>query len=55
MMEIENLLINYGGIGIFTAYLIIQERTTAKRTIHALDNNTQALTTFTEVVRKCKK
>ena len=55
MIEIENMLIGYGPLGAWTAYLIWERITSQKSMKKAIDNNTEALMKFKDVIIKCRK
>jgi hypothetical protein len=47
-------LLQYGALGAFTLYLILEKRTQGAVTIKALDRNTAAFYTISEVIKNCQ-
>lgn len=49
----EEILIQYGALGAFTIYLIIERRTQGAIINRIIDRNTEAFYRISEVIKKC--
>ena len=52
---IEEALINYGVLGIWTLSLLVERYKNAGKISQVVENNTTALTKVYEVISKCKR
>jgi len=52
---IEQVLLNYGVLGLWTASLLWKEKTFEKRMIKIIERNTEALNHVSTIVKRCRR
>ncbi len=55
MEGLINNLANYGVLGLWTLTLLYEKIKYTKKRDEVIENNTRALTTFAEIIRKCQR